>query len=170
MTGIELLAELRRERISTPVLMLTALAELPERIQGLDAGADDYLGKPFAFEELIARIRALGRRASLPLLSDCQQIGPVSVDLTQHLVSRNQRDINLSPKEWALLEMLLRNRGQVLSRDQLLERVWGYDADPSGNVVELYIHYLRRKLDPENEDQPSLVRTVRGSGYMISQD
>lgn len=166
--GVSIVAQLRSHGIGTPVLMLTALGDLPERVEGLNAGADDYLGKPFAFAELLARIRALARRSERPLIPEVHQVGPIRVDLTGHMVSRDDRSIELSPREYAMLEAMIRNRGRVLSRDQLLERVWGYDADPQGNVVDLYVHYLRRKLDPEGADPEPLIRTVRGSGYMIA--
>ena len=165
--GVQLIRELRAEHIDTPVLMLTARGELPQRVQGLDAGADDYLGKPFAFEELLARLRALTRRAERPLLDARIAIGAVTVDLAAHAVVRDGKPVDLSPREFALLETLARNRGQVLSRDQLLERVWGYEADPQGNIVDLYVHYLRRKLDPDGVDAEPVIRTVRGSGYVV---
>lgn len=165
--GVQLIRELRAEHVDTPVLMLTARGELPERVQGLNAGADDYLGKPFAFEELLARLRALTRRAERPLLDTRVTIGPVIIDLAAHSVLRQGKPIELSPREFALLETLARNRGQVLSRDQLLERVWGYEAEPQGNIVDLYVHYLRRKLDPDGVDAEPVIRTVRGSGYVV---
>jgi DNA-binding response OmpR family regulator len=165
--GMDVVRALRREGIGTPVLMLTALSELPERVAGLNAGADDYLGKPFAFEELIARLRALIRRAERPLVADELTVGDMTLNVTTHVVRRADREVALTPKEYALLETLVRNRGRVMSRDQLLERVWGYDADPRGNVVDLYVYYLRRKLDPEARDREPLIRTVRGAGYAI---
>ena len=165
--GVQLIRELRAGHVDTPVLMLTARSELPQRVQGLDAGADDYLGKPFAFEELVARLRALTRRAERPLIESRITIGQVTVDLQAHSVARDGKPVELSPREFALLETLARNRGQVLSRDQLLERVWGYEADPQGNIVDLYVHYLRRKLDPERIDVEPVIRTVRGSGYVM---
>ena len=165
--GVELIRELRAGHIDTPVLMLTARSELPQRVQGLEAGADDYLGKPFAFEELVARLRALTRRGERPLIESRITIGQVTVDLQAHSVARDGKPVELSPREFALLETLARNRGQVLSRDQLLERVWGYEADPQGNIVDLYVHYLRRKLDPERIDVERVIRTVRGSGYVM---
>jgi DNA-binding response OmpR family regulator len=165
--GMAIVRELRAERVATPALMLTALRELPERVLGLDAGADDYLGKPFAFDELLARLRALLRRGERPLLEPRVTIGNVTIDFTAHTVSRDGSPVDLSPREFALLETLVRNRGRVLSRDQVLERVWGYDADPQANVVDLYVHYLRRKLDADGRDGDSLIRTVRGSGYLV---
>jgi DNA-binding response OmpR family regulator len=165
--GVQLIRELRAEHVDTPVLMLTARGELPQRVEGLDAGADDYLGKPFAFEELLARLRALTRRAERPLLDTRITIGQVTIDLAAHSVVRDGKSIELSPREFVLLETLARNRGHVLSRDQLLERVWGYEADPQGNIVDLYVHYLRRKLDPDSVDTEPVIRTVRGSGYIV---
>lgn len=165
--GIAILRALRREGIATSALMLTARHDLPDRVEGLDAGADDYLGKPFAFEELLARLRALLRRTDRPLVPETIELDGVSINLSEHRVVRDGREIALSPREFALLEMLARHRGQILSRDLLLERVWGYDADPAGNAVDLHIHYLRRKLDPAEHDREPLIRTVRGAGYTI---
>jgi DNA-binding response OmpR family regulator len=165
--GLEIVRALRAEGVATPVLMLTARGEMPRRVEGLDAGADDYLGKPFAFAELLARLRALLRRGERPLLEPVTTIGDVTIDFAAHSVHRGAQPIELSPREYALLETLVRNRGRVLSRDQLLERVWGYDAEPQGNVVDLYIHYLRRKLGPDGRDGEPLIRTVRGSGYLV---
>ena len=163
--GLELCRHLRQEGIQTPVLMLTARRELPERVEGLDAGADDYLGKPFAFAELLARIRALTRRGERPLLPSVLRVRDLTLDPRTRRVTRDGREIDLSPREFALLEYLLRNTGQVLSRDQILERVWGYEAEPEGNVIDLYIYYLRKKLDEGHKD--SLIQTVRGGGYVI---
>ena len=163
--GMEVVRSLRDEGQSVPVLMLTALGDLPERVEGLDAGADDYLGKPFAFEELLARVRALARRVERPVLPEIVEAGGVRVDLAGRTVERDGQRVELSPREWTLLETFVRNPGRVLSRDDLLEKVWGYDADPAGNVVELYIHYLSRKLDAPGS---SLIRTVRGAGYQFA--
>lgn len=166
MDGLGVCHELRRAGISTPVLILSARRELPERVEGLDAGADDYLGKPFGLTELVARVRALTRRRDKPVVPDLLQVGDITFDQATREVRNGGELVDLSPKEYALLEYLLRNAGQVLSRDQILERVWGYDAEPEGNVVDLYIHYLRRKLD--RRGVPSIIRTVRGVGYLIS--
>jgi DNA-binding response OmpR family regulator len=163
--GASLVKALRTERIATPVLMLTALADLPNRVEGLDAGADDYLGKPFAFEELLARLRALVRRIDRPLAPDRIEIADLTIDLDKREVLRNGVTIELSSRELALLELLGRNRGQVMSRDVILERVWGIDADPQGNVVEVYVYYLRRKLG--HSAAHPIIRTVRGAGYVL---
>ena len=165
MDGATVVREMRNEGIQTPVLMLTALADLPDRVEGLNAGADDYLGKPFAFEELIARLRALGRRMDRPLAPDLIEIGSVVIDLNQHTVTSKREPVELSAREFALLELLARNRGQVLTRDFILERVWGIDAEPQGNVVELYVFYLRRKLGHTSANP--VIRTVRGTGYVL---
>lgn len=167
MDGMTILREIRQRRVDTPVLMLTALGDLPDRIHGLRAGADDYLGKPFAFEELVARVRALARRAGSAVIDERQRFGEILVDLGRHEVFRGDQPVEFSPREFALLETLIRHKGQVLSRDQLLRRVWGPDADPSGNVVDLYVHYLRKKLESDSSETPSLIRTVRGYGYSL---
>jgi DNA-binding response OmpR family regulator len=136
---------------------------MPERIEGLDAGADDYLGKPFGFDELLARINALARRGGRLPLPDILAIGAVSLDQRSRIVRVGDEVIDLSPREFALLELLMRNAGQALTRDQILERVWGSDAEPEGNIVDLYIHYLRRKLGVAG----SAIETIRGIGYAI---
>jgi DNA-binding response OmpR family regulator len=163
--GVQLIRELRAESVNTPALMLTARGDIPQRVEGLNAGADDYLSKPFAFAELIARLGALARRREKPLSEPTVSIGAITIDFASHAVSRDGLPIALSPREFSLLEALVRNRGQVLSRDLLLERVWGYDADPQGNPIDLYVHYLRRKLD--RPGRPSLIATVRGAGYRL---
>ena len=163
--GLELSRRLRREAVHTPVLILSARRELDERVEGLDAGADDYLGKPFAFTELLARLRALTRRGERPLLTAVLRAGGVTLNQRTHRVERAGQPVELSPREYALLEYLMRNAGQVLTRDQILERVWGYEAQPESNVVDLYIYYLRRKLG--DEGAPSPIQTVRGVGYTM---
>ncbi len=165
--GLTLVRQLRDERIATPTLILTALGDLPRRVEGLDAGADDYLGKPFAFEELLARMRALLRRGEKPLADEVITAGSVSVNLSRHEATVAGQPVDLTAQEFRVLEVLARNRDRVLSRDELLERAWGPDADPAGNVVDLYIHYLRRKLDPVTAPGPGPIRTVRGTGYVL---
>jgi DNA-binding response OmpR family regulator len=164
--GIQVCRALRAAGVQTPVLMLTALGEVDDRVNGLDAGADDYLGKPFAFKELLARIRALGRRdtvnsAAEPVL----KYAGLELDLLRHEARRNGRRIELTTTEFRLLEFLLRNKTAVMSRSRILDEVWGLDYDGESNVVDTYVHYLRRKIDQESE-QP-LIRTIRGAGYAL---
>ena len=157
--GYEVLSRIRSRRTDLPVLMLTARDDIDNKVRALDRGADDYLTKPFAFEELLARIRALSRRSDQSSSTEISA-GDVRVDLLARRAWRGQRNVELSNREFALLEYLLRHPGQVLSRTQILFAVWEYDADPSSNVVDVYIRYLRRKLG-----EPSPVTTVRGAGY-----
>jgi DNA-binding response OmpR family regulator len=157
--GHEVLARIRSRRPALPVLMLTARDELDHKVRALDAGADDYLTKPFSFEELLARIRALTRRADQSSAAQLE-VGDVRLDLLGRRAWRGERVMELSNREFALLEYLLRHPGQVLSRTQILFGVWEYDADPSSNVVDVYVRYLRRKLG-----EPSPISTVRGAGY-----
>lgn len=160
--GREVLRRLRLRRPGLPVLMLTARDEVETKVGSLDAGADDYLTKPFAFEELLARIRALVRRADQPE-STTLRAGDLKVDLLSHRVWRGGRQIELSSREFSLLEYLMRHPRQVLSRQQILSAVWDYAFDPGSNVVDVYVRYLRRKIDHPGE--PSLITTVRGAGY-----
>lgn len=160
--GHEVLRRIRVDRPELPVLMLTARDELSNKVEALDAGADDYLTKPFALEELLARVRALTRRAREAEPSRVE-FGDLTIDLRLRKVWRAQRLIELSTREFALLEYLTRNAGQVLSRQQILSEVWNYSFDPGSNSVDVYIRYLRRKLDRPGE--PSLISTVRGAGY-----
>lgn len=159
LSGHEVLARIRSRRPALPVLMLTARDDLDNKVRALDAGADDYLTKPFAFEELLARIRALTRRTD-QASSGALEVGDVRLDLLGRRAWRADRPIELSNREFTLLEYLLRHPGQVLSRTQILLAVWEYDADPSSNVVDVYIRYVRRKLG-----EPSPITTVRGAGY-----
>jgi DNA-binding response OmpR family regulator len=159
LSGHEVLARIRSRRPELPVLMLTARDDLETKVRALDAGADDYLTKPFAFDELLARIRALTRRSD-QATGGALEVGDVRLDLLGRRAWRGERTIELSNREFTLLEYLLRHPSQVLSRTQILFAVWEYDADPSSNVVDVYIRYLRRKLG-----DPSPIATVRGSGY-----
>ena len=163
--GNSVVREMRESSLSTPVLMLTALGDVPDRVVGLNSGADDYLGKPFAFEELIARLHALTRRTERPLVPEKLEIGHLAIDLHGRTVKRDGDPIELTAREFSLLELLARNRGRILSRDFILERVWGIDAEPQGNVVELYVFYLRRKLGHTSSNP--VIRTVRGAGYVL---
>jgi DNA-binding response OmpR family regulator len=162
--GFEVARELRRQKMRTPILMLTARDAVPDRVRGLDAGADDYLTKPFALEELLARVRALGRRAG-DGAEDQLTVGELVLDLARHEARRADQTIELTAKEFDLLAYLMRNTGRVMSKDQITEHVWGYDSQATSNVVEIYIHYLRDKVD-RGFARP-LIRTVRGVGYTI---
>ena len=164
LSGHAVLARIRARRPSLPVLVLTARDDLDNKVRALDAGADDYLTKPFAFEELLARIRALTRRGDQASASKLE-VGDVRLDLLARRAWRGERVIELSNREYTLLEYLLRHPAQVLSRNQILFAVWEYDADPTSNVVDVYIRYLRRKLG-----EPSPISTVRGAGYRYEND
>jgi DNA-binding response OmpR family regulator len=160
--GQGVLKRIRATRPGLPVLMLTARDDLPNKIGALDGGADDYMTKPFAFEELVARIRALIRRADQPQASRLEA-GDLQMDLLSHRAWRAEKQIDLSSREFALLEYFMRHPGQVLSRQQILSAIWDYAFDPGSNVVDVYVRYLRRKLDRRNE--PSTISTIRGAGY-----
>ncbi len=165
--GLSVLKYLRQRGLQTPVLLLTALDTVQDRVLGLDAGADDYLIKPFDFTELLARLRALLRRP--PLQTDVVlQVGNLEMDTVQHLVRRGERFIELSPREFSLLEYLMRHPNQVLSRTQIAQHVWSFDFYSDFKVIDVYIGYLRRKLD--RKEPCSLIQTVRGVGYRISAD
>jgi DNA-binding response OmpR family regulator len=167
MDGLAICRELRRQGVTTPVLMLTARDAIGDRVRGLDAGADDYLVKPFALAELLARIRALGRRGDGRLGGEVLTVGDLQLDLEQRQATRADRRIELTAKEFQLLEYLMRHAGRLLTKDQILQHVWGYDAEVSSNVTEIYIHYLRDKID-RGFAEP-LIRTVRGAGYMLKE-
>ena len=163
-SGIEICRALRQHRLTTPILMLSALGSVADKIAGLDAGADDYLTKPFAFEEFLARIRALLRKkdASPSTRFEC---GDLSLDVLTRKVERAGRVIDLSNKEYALLEYLMKCQGRVVTRNMIAEHVWNLDFHTSTNVIEVYINYLRKKIDV---DAPvKLIRTLRGRGYQL---
>jgi len=166
--GVEVCRALRRSHVDTPILMLTALDSVEDRVRGLDAGADDYLPKPFAFQELLARLRALGRRRVQPREPERLQVADLVLDLRRRRAERGGRPIELSPREMALLEFLMRNAGRVVTRTQILDHVWGYDFTPDSNLVDVYIAYLRRKID-RGHSRP-LIRTVRGYGYVLGDE
>ena len=163
-SGLEVVEQLRRQGNQTPVLFLTARDSIDDRVTGLDAGADDYLVKPFAFDELLARLRVMtrkrgGERSNLFTIDD------LPLDIRSKRVERGGAELKLSAKEYALLEYLIRNKGVVLSRIQIEENIWGFDYEGSSNIVDVYIRYLRRKID---KDHPvKLIHTIRGSGYVL---
>ena len=166
-SGLDVVREVRRRKIEVPVLALTARGELDDRIEGLDAGCDDYLAKPFAFQELLARVRALLRRATtvrLPIL----QYRDLVLDPATRTVTRGGRRIELTNKEYALLEYLMRYPEQVLTRNTLLEQVWGYDFETQSNVLEVYMNFLRKKIDAKADRK--LLHTVRGVGYVLREE
>jgi len=165
MDGFEVCRRMRSSGVQTPVLMLTARTEVQDRVKGLDAGADDYLVKPFAVTELMARVRALGRRGARGNGRDQLRAGDLMLDISRHSAVRGKHEIELTVKEFQLLELLLRHQGQVLTRSQILDHVWQYDRDFASNVVDIYIHYLRNKIDKGFKTQ--LIHTVRGVGYTL---
>jgi len=163
MSGIDLCKEIRKKGVASPILMLTARDSIDDKVRGLDSGADDYMTKPFSFEEFLARVRALLRRKQDKLTE--LTYGALKIDTIAHRAFIDDKDIMLRPKEYAILLHLLRNRGRVLSRTQILENVWGYDFNPNTNIVDVHIKSLREKLD--DAGMTGLIRSVRGVGYMI---
>lgn len=165
LSGYELARELRSRGYQFPVLMLTARVTVDDKVSGLDAGADDYLAKPFEYAELLARVKALLRRSTITAGSSTMRVRDLSVDPATRKVERAGKVIDLTQKEYALLEYLVRNAGRIVSRQMISEHVWKHDVDPLTNVVDVYINYLRKKLD-EDKHNP-LIQTVRGRGYVI---
>jgi two-component system OmpR family response regulator len=163
--GLKLVAEMREERSMTPVLFLSALSDVDDRIKGLRAGGDDYLTKPYAFVELLARIDALMRRRTPASVRTRLDVGDLELDLLTRAAKRSGTDIELQPREFRLLEYLMRHAGQVVTRTMLLESVWEYHFDPQTNVIDVHISRLRAKID--KGFQAPLLHTVRGAGYMI---
>jgi heavy metal response regulator len=166
MDGLSILQELRKKNISTPVLLLTVRATIEDKVLGLDSGADDYLTKPFAFQELVARVRALLRRQadSGPALL---QVADLRLDPARRTVFRGNHKIELTAKEFALLDYFMRNPGRVLTRTNIAEHVWDYDFDSMTNVIDVYVNYLRKKVDSGRDSR--LIRTVRGVGYVLQE-
>lgn len=169
MDGLAVLAAIRAAGVDTPVIILSALGSTDERVKGLKAGSDDYLVKPFAFSELLARLEALQRRggANTEAVVTTLNCGDLNMDLLSHRVHRNGTRIDLQPREFRLLEFLLRNRGHVVTRTMMLEEVWDYHFDPGTNVIDVHISRLRKKIDEAG--QTPLFHTVRGVGYMLSE-
>ena len=167
MDGLSVLHELRERKVLTPVLLLTVRANIEDKVLGLDSGADDYLTKPFAFEELVARIRALLRR-QIGTKESMLQIADLSLDPARRTVFRGDRKIDLTSKEFALLDYFMRNPDRVLTRTMIAEHVWDYDFDSATNVIDVYVNYLRRKIDPDGSKR--LIHTVRGVGYVLKEE
>ncbi|TCT08705.1 two-component system OmpR family response regulator [Tepidamorphus gemmatus] len=163
--GLSIITQLRAEHVSTPALILSALGEVDDRVKGLRAGGDDYLAKPYAFSELAARVEALGRRRGPSDAGTVLRVGDLELDRLAHRVQRAGVNIPVQPREFRLLEYLMRNAGQVVTRTMLLEHVWDYHFDPQTNVIDVHISRLRAKID-KGFDRP-LLHTVRGAGYVI---
>lgn len=169
MNGIEVLRKIRAEGMDTPVLMFTAKDEISDKVNGLDSGADDYLTKPFATEELLARVRALGRRSSAAIVnSDVITCGDLSLDTAAYELSCGKNSLKLGLKEFSIMELLMKNSGRVLSKETLITKIWGYDSDAEYNNVEVYISFLRKKLDFIKSN--AAIKTVRGVRYTLEED
>ncbi len=166
MNGLELCKEIRTQNSAVPILMLTALGTTEDKVNGLDAGADDYLVKPFELKEFLARVKALTRRVKgFTEIHRELKVANLTLNLDRRLAFRNQQSIELTSKEFALLEFLLRNKGRVISRTEIAEKVWDIDFDTGTNVVDVYINFLRKKIDRDFE--PKLIHTQIGSGYFL---
>jgi len=164
MDGLQVLQVLRKEKVTTPVLLLTVRATIEDKVMGLDSGADDYLTKPFAFQELVARVRALLRRRT-EAEPAVLQVADLTLDPARRIVSRGDEKIDLSPREFSLLDYFMRNPDRVLTRTMITEHVWDYDFDTDTNVIDVYVNYLRKKIDAG--ERPKLIHTVRGVGYVL---
>jgi len=165
--GLTIVTTLRNLKIATPILMISALSDVDERVRGLRAGGDDYLTKPFASDEMAARVEVLLRRNSVPMTQTRLQVADLQLDLISHEARRGEHTLNLLPTEYKLLEYLMRHSGQVITRMMIFEEVWGYHFDPGTNLIDVHIGRLRKKID--SPGQSPLIRTVRGSGYAIAE-
>ncbi|MYN24935.1 response regulator transcription factor [Duganella levis] len=165
LNGIDFMTALRQRDPQLPVLMVSALSGTQQRVEGLRAGADDYLAKPYAFAEILARIEALARRNDASRRQPGLTVGDLSLDMATRSVQRGGRALQLQAREFALLEYLMRHAGQVVTRTMLLEAVWGYDFDPRGNIIDMHMHRLRSKV--ERDGEPALIQTVPGAGYCL---
>ena len=163
--GIAVMRQLRDDGVAAPVLIISALGEVDDRVRGLRAGGDDYLVKPFSFIELLARVEALGRRSDTVVKQTILRVGDLAIDLVSRRASRRGKDIFLLPKEFQLLEYLVRNEGRIVSRAMLLQHVWDLHFDPSTNIIDVYVGRVRRKVDGQ-QDYP-LIHTLRGIGYCL---
>jgi len=168
MDGLTICKRLREQENHTPVLMLTAKKQLEDKVEGLNSGADDYLTKPFAFEELLARVKALGRRPK-KTLPNVLKVADLTLDTDSYEVKREKENILLSSKEFALLEYLMRHQNKTLKKDQIISHVWNYDTDILPNTVEVFIGYLRNKIDKPFKNKKTLIHTIRGFGYKIGE-
>ncbi len=166
--GVQVCSQLRKDENHTPIIMLTAKSELEDKIHGLTVGADDYLTKPFAFEELLARIRALLRRPK-DRLENTLKCGDLELNPATFEIKRLDEQVNLTKKEFALLEYLMRNKGKTVTKDQIISHVWNYDSNILGNTVEQYIGYLRNKIDKPFPNKKQLLQTIRGFGYKLAE-
>ena len=164
-SGLEVAAELRKRAFRAPILMLTARDSVSDKVSGLDAGADDYLAKPFDTDELVARVKALLRRATIRADETLLRVGDLTLDPLTRRVMRGDQEIALTQKEYALLEYLMKNAGRTLTREQITSHLWRPDATPATNIVDVYVNYLRNKID--RAGQPQLLHTVRGQGYVL---
>jgi len=168
MNGYEVLRSIRKKGVITPVICLTAKDEKEDIVQGLELGADDYLVKPFSFAELLARIKAVLRRGQKGMELSLLTIGDLTLDLINRTAHRNKKDIELSSKEFLLLEYLMRNSGQILTRTMILENVWGYNFDTSSNIIDVHINHLRMKIDKDFHSK--LIHTIKGVGYVLKSE
>ncbi|MCI2252845.1 response regulator transcription factor [Domibacillus sp. PGB-M46] len=166
-TGVEVCRDLRKEGYGGAILMLTAKDAVEDRVMGLDAGADDYLVKPFEIDELLARLRALTRRNYAPIVEETVSIQGVELNRNSQTIQKNGQSIQLSPREFQLLDLLVQNKGQVLTRDVMLDRIWGYEADVTAKTIDATVKLLRKKLDLV--DRPDIVQSVRGVGYKVEE-
>lgn len=166
--GLSLIGEMRRREVNTPVLILSAKRSVDDRVSGLQKGGDDYLTKPFAFSELLARVQALMRRATGATKPTYLSVGDLSMDLLSRKVTRSGKRIDLQPREFSLLEYLMRNAGRVVSKTMIMEHVWDYNFDPETNVVEARVYRLREKI--EEDFDKKLIHTIKGAGYVLRED
>ncbi|MBQ3196009.1 MAG: response regulator transcription factor [Clostridia bacterium] len=166
-SGLNVLTWMRERNINTPVLLLTAKDAVSDRVEGLNAGADDYLIKPFSLDELIARLHAITRRKG-GIATNVLTVGDLVININTHSVTRGGKEISLSSKEFSILEFLVKNKGNVLSREKIEEHIWNYDYEGGSNVIDVYISYLRKKIDGDNAAK--LIQTIRGVGYIIKDD
>ena len=166
--GLSAIKAIRAAGVKIPIIVLTAMGGVDDRVEGLESGADDYLVKPFAFSELLARVNALARRPPLQTEKTVLRVADVELDLLRRRVTRQNRPIELQPREFALLEILMRNEGRVLTRTMLLENVWDYHFDPQTNVIDVHVSRLRSKI--EKDFEKPLLKTIRGAGYMMKDE